>query len=79
MRIEWDPSHGARGEGSHNSIKKSLSPFNDKKWIEKHGDTFITYSFGHKNIKVGYLIKKNVNIIMLILKGKTEAAGEMEW
>ena len=49
-----------------NSIKKSLSPFNDKKWIEKHGDIFIAYSFGQKNIKVGYLIKKIVIIIMLI-------------
>ena len=32
-------------------VKKSLSPYNDKKWIEKDGENFITYSFGNKNIK----------------------------
>ena len=31
-------------------IKKSLSPFNDKKWIQKSGNEFISYSFGHKAI-----------------------------
>ena len=34
------------------TLKKSLSPFNDKKWIEKDGDVFKTYSFGHKDIEV---------------------------
>ena len=38
--------------------KKSLSPFNDKKWISKDGSTFTTYSFGHYRIegevKLGY-------------------------
>ena len=31
-------------------LKKSLSPFNDKKWINKDGEEFTTYSFGHKDI-----------------------------
>ena len=30
--------------------KTSLSPFNDKKWITRKGDTFTTYSFGHHMI-----------------------------
>ena len=30
--------------------KKSLSPFNDKKWIRRDGDDFISYSFGHNKI-----------------------------
>ena len=30
--------------------KKSLSPFNDKKWITREGDNFKTYSFGHHKI-----------------------------
>ena len=29
------------------TLKKSLSPYNDKKWIQKNGDEFETYSFGH--------------------------------
>ena len=36
-------------------LKKSLSPFNDKKWIQKNGSDFITHSFGHKNIKGKYI------------------------
>ena len=32
------------------TLRKSLSPFFDKKWIEKDGDVFQTYSFGHKDI-----------------------------
>ena len=31
-------------------LKKSLSPFNDKKWIQKNGNNFTSYSFGHKAI-----------------------------
>ena len=31
-------------------LKKSLSPFNDKKWINKDVEEFTTYSFGHKDI-----------------------------
>lgn len=31
-------------------IKKSLSPYNDKKWIQKNGNNFTSYSFGHKAI-----------------------------
>ena len=31
--------------------KKSLSPFNDKKWITRDGDIFTSYSFGHYKIK----------------------------
>ena len=30
--------------------KTSLSPFNDKKWISRDGDSFKTYSFGHYRI-----------------------------
>ena len=30
--------------------KISLSPFNDKKWITRKGDTFTSYSFGHHMI-----------------------------
>ena len=33
------------------SLKKTLSPMNDKKYIEKNGEVFTTYSFGHKDIK----------------------------
>ena len=32
------------------TLKKSLSPFNDKKWIDKNETEFTTYSFGHKDI-----------------------------
>ena len=32
------------------SLKKTLSPMNDKKYIEKDGEVFTTYSFGHKDI-----------------------------
>ena len=32
------------------TLKKSLSPFNDKKWIDKKGSEFTSYSFGHKDI-----------------------------
>ena len=28
-------------------FKKSLSPYNDKRWIKKNGEEFETYSFGH--------------------------------
>ena len=31
--------------------KKSLNPFNDKKWITRDGDNFISYSYGHYKIK----------------------------
>ena len=30
--------------------KKSLSPFNDKKYITREGDEIISYSFGHYKI-----------------------------
>ena len=30
--------------------KKSLSPFNDKKWITRDGDIFTSYSYGHYKI-----------------------------
>ena len=30
--------------------KKSLSPFNDKKWVSREGDNFISYSYGHYEI-----------------------------
>ena len=36
------------------TLKKSLSPYNDKKWINKNGGEFKTYSFGHKNIPGKY-------------------------
>ena len=31
--------------------KKSLNPFNDKKWVSRDGDDFISYSFGHYKMK----------------------------
>ena len=31
--------------------KNSLSPFNDKKWVNRDGDDYISYSFGHYKIK----------------------------
>ena len=31
--------------------KKSLSPFNDKKWITRKDDNFTSYSYGHYRIK----------------------------
>ena len=31
--------------------KKSLNPFNDKKWITRQDDEFISYSYGHYKIK----------------------------
>ena len=31
--------------------KKSLSPFNDKKWITRDGNYFTSYSYGHYRIK----------------------------
>ena len=30
--------------------KVTLSPFNDKRWITRDGDKFISYSFGNKCI-----------------------------
>ena len=33
-----------------NKLKKSLSQFNDKKWINKNETEFTTYSFGNKDI-----------------------------
>ena len=31
--------------------KNSLSQFNDKKWVSRDGDDFISYSYGHYKIK----------------------------
>ena len=31
--------------------KKSLNPFNDKKWITRDGDNFTSYSYRHYRIK----------------------------
>ena len=31
--------------------KKSLSPFNDKKYITREGDNFLSYSYGHYKIE----------------------------
>merc|ERR1711954_208221 len=39
-----------------NTLKKSLSPFNDKKWIQKNGSDFITCGFGHN--KIYFSVKK---------------------
>ena len=39
------------------TLKKSLSPFNDKKWIDKNETEFTTYSFGHKDIAGEVIIK----------------------
>ena len=38
------------------TLKKSLSPYNDKKLIQKNAGVFTTYSFGHKNIKGKYIL-----------------------
>merc|ERR1711954_300558 len=35
---------------TQDTLKKSLSPFNDKKWIHKNRSDFITRSFGHNKI-----------------------------
>ena len=35
-------------------FKKSLSPYNDKRWINKNGEEFETYSFGHWKLKGKY-------------------------
>ena len=32
------------------ALKKSLSPYNDKKWIKKNGNVFKIYSLGHDKI-----------------------------
>ena len=36
------------------TLKKSLSPYNDKRWINKNGEEFETYSFGHWRLKGKY-------------------------
>ena len=36
--------------------KTSLSPFNDKKWITREGDSFKAYSFGHHKIVENELV-----------------------
>ena len=46
--------------------KISLSPFNDKKWITRDGDTFKTYSFGHYRI-----VEEDIeNCLIHLLKNK---------
>ena len=35
--------------------KRSLCPYNDKRWINKNGTEFETYSFGHKKLKGNFL------------------------
>ena len=37
-------------------VKTTLSPFNDKKWISRIGDTFTSYSFGHHRIQEEELV-----------------------
>ena len=39
---------------TQDTLIKSLSPYYDKKWIQKNGDVFKTYIFGHKNIPGKY-------------------------
>ena len=34
------------------TLKESLAPYNDKKWIKKNGGMFTTYSFGHRQIEM---------------------------
>ena len=36
--------------------KKSLSPFNDKKYITREGDIFLSYSYGHYKIEEEELV-----------------------
>ena len=33
--------------------KKSLCAYNDKRWVDRNGTEFETYSFGHRKLK-GY-------------------------
>ena len=36
---------------TQHTMKRSLNPYNDKKWINKNGDEFETYSFGHRKLE----------------------------
>ena len=58
------------------TLKKSLSPYNDKKWINKNGGEFKTYSFGDKNISSKY---KYIYIyIYTYIKYSIFTVGELE-
>ena len=46
--------------------KKSLSPFNDKKWITRYRNDFISYSYGH------YKIKEEKELVDLLCEFATE-------
>ena len=47
-------------------LKKSLSPYNDKRWINKNGEEFETYSFGHWRLKGKYKYNLYVKIYTYI-------------
>ena len=36
--------------------KRSLCPYNDKRWISKNGTEFESYSFGHKKLKGNFYL-----------------------
>ena len=57
-------------------LKKSLSPYNDKRWIKKNGEEFETYSFGHWRLTGKYkynLYVKNIYLYVFIFTD-----GELE-
>ena len=37
---------------THKFIIKSLSPYNDKRWLQRNLNDLSIYSFGHKNIAI---------------------------
>ena len=54
MMNHWMPKigHTHHNVETQYKMKRSLNPFNDKKWIHKNGeDEFETYSFGHRKLK----------------------------
>ena len=56
------------------TLKKSLSPYNDKKWIQKNGDEFETYSFGHWRLAGKYKYNLYIYVLKYVLqlkKGKS--------
>ena len=70
----WMPKigHTHHNVETQYKMKRSLNPFNDKKWIHKNGeDEFETYSFGHKQLK-GELFNIFMKLFYLISEMKFE-------
>ena len=62
-------------------LKKSLSPYNDKRWIKKNGEEFETYSFGHWRLTGKYkynLYVKNIYLYIFIFTDGELEKGELE-